>query len=342
MVGKAKCIGHTSNAVDYGREKEGSQEISRNKLIGNSGYDIEQEFKVYQNLNSNTKLNTISVVLSPDPDDGRRLTNQDFKQITQNYLEKMNLKEHQHIAYLHKDRNHTHIHLYVNRIDDKGKAYNDSFIGKKTHHIADQIAKDKGLVSARDLMYERISNEKLNFKELKNSVYKKHQDVMFQRPKTFSNYIKQMNLKGLEVKPTINKQDQVQGFRILDSETKNDFKASEINRSMSIGNLVKQGLKNDLDKQLNTTLKTVVKKQDLGLAQDLKKTVTKGKPKSLGKEKQPLFKQKMSLKEHIEHSKIQDNIIENFRIGEQQYWNDLPKSEEKQIENKTFNKDNER
>ncbi|MCB6088260.1 relaxase/mobilization nuclease domain-containing protein, partial [Flavobacterium psychrophilum] len=237
MVGKAKSIGHTSNAVDYGKDKPNSQEISRNKLIGNSGYDIEQEFKVYQNLNSNAKFNTISVVLSPDPKDGRRLTNADYKEITNSYLEKMNLQENQHIAYVHRDRDHTHIHVYINRIDDKGKAYNDSFISKKTQHIVAEIAKEKGLISARDKMYQNINKQNSHLKEIKTEIFKKHQTVLKNNPGTFSKYKDEMKKLGLEVKPTINKQGEIQGFRIIDTETKNDFKASEINRSMSVGNL---------------------------------------------------------------------------------------------------------
>ena len=91
MIGKAKSIAHTSNAIDYGKDKAGSEEISRNNVIGKTGLEIENEFKVYQNLNSNAKLNTISVVISPEPEDGRRLTKEDFKSITNDYLRKMNL-----------------------------------------------------------------------------------------------------------------------------------------------------------------------------------------------------------------------------------------------------------
>jgi Relaxase/Mobilisation nuclease domain len=337
MVGKAKSISHTSNAIDYGKDKPSSQEISRNKLIGNSGYEIEQEFKVYQNLNSNTKFNTISVVLSPDPEDARKSTNHDFKEITNSYLEKMNLQENQHIAYVHRDRDHTHIHVYINRIDDKGKAYNDSFISKKTQHKVAEISREKGLISARDKMILNINKEKLHLKEVKSQIFKKHQDVMRTNPKSLSNYTHAMAKLGLEVKPSINKQGEIQGLRIVD-ESKNDLKASEVDRSMSIGNLMKKGLKNDLNQELKGNLKTISKKQDLGLAKDLKKSITKGKSKSFGKEKQPLFKSKMTLKERIAYSKIEDNIIENNNIKYQEYWNDQPK----QMENKNLNKDNER
>lgn len=32
----------------------------------------------------------------------------------------------------YQDKDHKHIHLYVNRIDFKGVSYNDSFIGKRS------------------------------------------------------------------------------------------------------------------------------------------------------------------------------------------------------------------
>ncbi|WP_445709787.1 relaxase/mobilization nuclease domain-containing protein [Flavobacterium sp.] len=343
MVGKAKSIAHTSNAVDYAKDKLHAEEISRHNVIGNTGLEIENQFKVYQNLNSNTKLNTISVVLSPEPEDGRKLTNDEFKEITQNYLDKMNLKEHQHIAYVHKDRDHTHIHLYVNRIDNKGKAYNDSFIGKKTHQKAHEIAKEKGLVSAREKMFQNINREKLNLKELKNEIFKKHQSVMRHNPKSFDNYIKQMNLQGLEIKPTINKQGQIQGFRVTDLKTNNNFKMSEVNRSMSVGNLIKGGLKNDLDNQLTKTLKTTQNKQNLAV--DLKKTIApKSNNQIKGKDNKIILdKEKLSKKEYLDYRKFEENVIQpNYIIEQQKYWNEERPKEIDNENNKNINKDNER
>ncbi|WP_130734469.1 relaxase/mobilization nuclease domain-containing protein [Flavobacterium sp. J27] len=343
MVGKAKSIAHTSNAVDYAKDKLHAEEILRHNVIGNTGLEIENQFKVYQNLNSNTKLNTISVVLSPEPEDGRKLTNDEFREITQNYLDKMNLKEYQHIAYVHKDRDHAHIHLYVNRINDKGKAYNDSFIGKRTQQKAHEIAKDKGLISAREKMIQNINREKLNLKELKNEIFRKHQSVMMQKPKSFDNYIKQMNLQGLEVKPTINRQGQIQGFRVTDLRTNNNFKMSEVNRSMSVGNLIKNGLKNDLDNQLNKTLKTSQNKQNLAI--DIKKTIAR-ESNNLIKNKDAkmiLGKEKLTKKEYLDYRKFEEDVIQpHYVVEHQKYWNEERPKEIDNENNRNINKDNER
>ncbi|MFH6965906.1 MULTISPECIES: relaxase/mobilization nuclease domain-containing protein [Flavobacterium] len=253
MVGKAKSIAHTSNAVNYGKDKLNAEEISRHNVIGSTGLEIENEFKVYQNLNLNTKMNTISIVLSPSPEDGRKLSREEFKAISDDYLKKMNLQDHQHVAYVHRDTDHTHIHLYVNRINSKGVAYNDSFISKRTQQKTHEIAKERGLVSAKEVM---ASNDLL-----KSKIFEKHLEVLKQQPQSFQDYIKQMDLKGLEVKPTINRQGQIQGFRVRDLNTNKDFKASECHRSMSASNLLKIGINNDLGYNVDTTLKRAQGKQ---------------------------------------------------------------------------------
>ncbi|MFH7010215.1 relaxase/mobilization nuclease domain-containing protein, partial [Flavobacterium plurextorum] len=67
-------------------DKLNAEEISRHNVIGSTGLEIENEFKVYQNLNLNTKMNTISIVLSPSPEDGRKLSREEFKAISDDYL----------------------------------------------------------------------------------------------------------------------------------------------------------------------------------------------------------------------------------------------------------------
>ena len=63
----------------------------------------------------------------------------------------MKLINHQSIAFVHEDKKHKHIHLYVNRIDFNGNAYNDSFIGKKTQKIAEIVALKLGLKTVKEV-----------------------------------------------------------------------------------------------------------------------------------------------------------------------------------------------
>jgi Relaxase/Mobilisation nuclease domain len=352
MIGLAKACSGGGALANYVLDENKGYELDRNNLCGLTPKEIVEELKMIQDLNQKATNKTFSMVLSPDIKDGKNLSDNELKAMTHEYLNKLGIdtEKQQFVAFVHTEKEHKHIHIIANRVQPNGKLISDHHIGKRGQWVAHEIAKERGLISAKEKMFENIKNNeqnKGNLKMLKNEIFKKHQEVMRDKPRTFDNYIKQMNSKGLEVKPTINKQGEIQGFRVIDIETKNDFKASEINRSMSIVNLIKDGLKNDLKNKLNTTLKTTAKRQNLGLGQEIKKTINpKTKSKSFGKEKGKftLGKEKMSVKERIEYSKIEDNIIENFKIDQQNYWNDQPKFQEKQreIENKNLNKDNER
>lgn len=263
MIGKAKsCIGGGALANYVLGENKG-YELDRNLLCGTTPKEIVEEMKMIQDLNQRAINKTISLVLSPDIKDGKNLSDDELRTMTKDYMNKLGIdtEKQQYIAFVHTEKEHKHIHIIANRVKPNGKLISDNHIGKRAQWIAHEIAKEKGLVSAKERMFENIKNIEKGTDSLKTEIYKKHQEVLKQNPQSFQNWIKQMDLKGLEVKPTINKQGQIQGFRILDKETKNDFKASEIHRSMSASNLIKSGLKNDLNHNLDTTLKRVQSKQ---------------------------------------------------------------------------------
>jgi hypothetical protein len=350
MIGLAKACNGGGALANYVLDENKGYELDRNNLCGLTPKEIVEELKMIQDLNQKATNKTFSLVLSPDIKDSKNLSDDQLKAMTHEYLTKLGIDpvKQQYVAFVHTEKEHKHIHIISNRVQPNGKLISDHHIGKRGQWVAHEIAKERGLISAKEKMFENIKNieqNKGNLKILKNEIFKKHQEVMRDKPRTFENYMKQMNSKGLEVKPTINKQGEIQGFRVVDIESKNDFKASEINRSMSVGNLIKDGLKNDLNSQLNNTLKATTKSQNMVLGQEMKKTI-KPKSKNFGKQKdsKPLFKEKLSKKEILEFSKLQDIMIENFNIEHQNYWNAVTKIQESQreIENKTLNKHNER
>ncbi len=352
MVGLAKACSGGGALANYVLNENKGYELDRNNLCGLTPKEIVEEFKMIQDLNQRATNKTFNLVLSPDIKDGKNLSNHELKTMTQEYLTKLGIdtEKQQYVAFVHTEKEHKHIHIIANRVQPDGKLISDHHIGKRGQWIAHEIAKERGLVSAKEKMFENIKNNeqnKGNLKELKSEIFKKHQEVLKNNPGTFSKYKDEMKKLGLEVKPTINKQGEIQGFRIVDIETKNDFKASEVLRSMSINNLIKSGLKNDLNNQLNKPLQQQFKRQNLGqeLGQEIKSSL-KSKSKNFSKEKSKftLSKEKLTLKERIEYSKVEDIMIDNINIKHQEYWNDQPKFEElkQQLENKNHNKDNER
>lgn len=222
--------------MNYGWNEEKNAEVIHSQhLAGENPQEITDEFKIIQSQNQRTRRNTLSFVLSPSIEDGKELSKQELKEITKKFIKAMGLKERQAIAFVHRDKSHTHIHLYVNRIGFDGKTYNDNFIGKRSQHKAYEVAKEMGMTNARDIQYQRLDQ----IKEIRKEIKQLHENIMkTDRPKNFDAYIKRMKEKNVKVIPSINKQEKLQGFRF---EYKgHNLKGSEVHRSMSGGKLAIQ------------------------------------------------------------------------------------------------------
>lgn len=225
MIGKGQSISHGGAGIDYALKKEGSQIIDKQMIVGDNGTEIKNEFRTFQNLNHRCKNNDISFVLSPEPKDGRKLTEEDLKSISRDFLKKMDLDDRQSITVKHSDRDHAHLHIFVNRIDANGNAYKDKHIGYKSQNIADKIAVERNLTRARDV--EDLN--KSNFKEIKTEILRRSEIAISHKPRDLNDYIELMKANKVEVVPTINKAGKMQGLRV--KLQGHDFKASEIHRT---------------------------------------------------------------------------------------------------------------
>jgi len=233
MIGKGHAISRTKVSISYGWNQEKEAEIVlKEHLAGDTPDEITEEFKIIQSQNQRCHNNTLSFIISPTIEDGKDLSKKDLGEIARKFLKEMNLQNHQAIGFVHRDKAHTHIHIYANRIGFDGKAYNDSFIGKRSQIAADNVAKELGLKRVRDVQQEKAQELKGLRQEIKNI----NDRVLQSKPKSLDDYMKKMKEHKVEVIPTINKSNQLQGFRV---EYKGvNLKASEVDRSMSGNRLI--------------------------------------------------------------------------------------------------------
>tara|TARA_R110002012_G_scaffold253877_1_gene432930 strand:- start:31008 stop:31832 length:825 start_codon:yes stop_codon:yes gene_type:complete len=234
MIGKGSSISSTLGALRYGNNQEKKAEQVYSDLItGETAEEITQEFKAVQELNQNCERNTLSFILSPTVTDGAQMNTEDLGKLTKTFIQHMKLQDRQAVGYVHRDKAHTHVHLYVNRIDLKGKAYNDSFIGKQSQLAAERTAKQMGIQTVQDVQLEK--NKALA--HTRGEIHKAHQQAIQGPSKDLQTYINRMQKQQITVVPVINKSKQLQGFRF---EYKGqNIKGSEVHRSMSASNLLK-------------------------------------------------------------------------------------------------------
>lgn len=272
MIGKGKSISHTRASMSYGWNQEKDAKIVLKEFLhGDSPAEITKEFKMLQDQNHNCTKNTLSFILSPTIEDGRKLDKDKLQTITKRFIHEMKLSERQAIAFVHRDKEHKHIHLYVNRIDFRGVAYNDSFIGKRSQLAAEKVAEHMGLTTVKQVQFEK----EFNLKELRTEIKRRHDLTMKHlQPKSFDAYIKAMETNGVKVMPTINKQNNLQGFRFeFDGH---NLKGSEVHRNMSIGNIGKQmGQLEGIKSLKNSTVGVTLAGNTVGLAPKLALKLTK-------------------------------------------------------------------
>ncbi|MBM7421050.1 MULTISPECIES: relaxase/mobilization nuclease domain-containing protein [Chryseobacterium] len=247
MIGMAQSCKGGAALGNYVMQDEKGYELCRNGVCGEDSKEILQEMKIIQDLNQNAQNKTFSLVLSPEKSEGQKLSNKELREITRDFMKKLNIdpEKQQFIAFVHTEKSHKHIHIIANRVQDNGKLISDHFIGKKAQWAAHEVAKENGLISAKEIMINKlqtIEQGKDLDRAVKNEILKKHEFVINQNPKSMELYMKKMEELGVKVTPTINKQGQIQGHRMMDLATGKDFKASEVHRNLGLKKIMENGI----------------------------------------------------------------------------------------------------
>ncbi|GAP80976.1 relaxase/mobilization nuclease domain-containing protein [Porphyromonas gingivalis] len=101
------------------------------ELIDSSGVRTESINHIVQSFIDQTKLNPrVSKVvghisLSFSAQDSSKLNNEWMAKVAREYMDKMGIKDTQYIIGRHFDKEHPHVHIAFNRIDNNGKTISD-------------------------------------------------------------------------------------------------------------------------------------------------------------------------------------------------------------------------
>lgn len=238
MIAKGKSISHLSASITYALGREEAIILDKN-IASETPHQVAKEFKLFQDLNQRCERNNLSFVLSPTIQDGQKLSLEQLEIINKSFLEKMKLESHQYIAFVHQNTEHKHIHLYVNRINYQGKAYNDNFISNRSAHVAESIANDMGLQTAREVQQGRQQKRQIDYPQMKHIKELAKATLREQGVNSVDKFVTSFNQAGAEngfrTEAYNNKSGAFQGLRFYAGETK--FKASEIDRALSKQNI---------------------------------------------------------------------------------------------------------
>lgn len=152
-------IGRGSNlfgALAYNQLKvdnENGEILLMNKMIETTdgNYTVAQlvkSFEPYLIANKNTEKTTLHISLNPDPKD--KVSDEDFVQIAQEYMNAMGFGEQPFVVFKHTDISRTHIHIVSIGVDEMGKKISDKFEKRKSMKICREIERKYRLKNASD------------------------------------------------------------------------------------------------------------------------------------------------------------------------------------------------
>ncbi|HEY8657824.1 MAG TPA: relaxase/mobilization nuclease domain-containing protein [Hanamia sp.] len=192
------------------------------------------DFNLQRKYNPNLGQAVGHIALSWSMNDLSKLNDEVMVNMAKEYLQKMKIQDTQYLIVKHQDRDHPHIHIVYNRVDNNGKTIADNFQKQRNVKVCKDMTLKHGL-------YMSPGKEQVNRKQLKGQDKIKYE--LFDAIKAASKKVKILN----ELKQVLAKQgigmlykyksgtNEIQGISFSKGEYK--FKGSEIDRSLSYAKL---------------------------------------------------------------------------------------------------------
>ena len=125
MIGKIKKGSGFKGCVNYVLGKEQAVLLHADGVLTESRSDIIRSFCMQTGMNPDLKKPVGHIALSYSPVDAPKLTDGKMVQLAQEYMREMKITDTQYIIVRHQDREHPHVHIVFNRIDNNGKTISD-------------------------------------------------------------------------------------------------------------------------------------------------------------------------------------------------------------------------
>ena len=210
--------------------KKGTELIDSSGVRTDDISHIIQSFIDQTNLNSRVSKVVGHISLSFSTQDSLKLSNEFMTQVAREYMEKMGIKDTQYIIGRHFDKDHPHVHIAFNRIDNHGKTISD----KNDRFRSEKICKE--LTTKYDLYFasgkEKIKEHRL--KEPDKTKYEIYQALREKIPKSrnWKSLLAHLRNEGIDVRFKYKGNTQeVQG--IIFEKNGYHFNGSKVDRSCS-------------------------------------------------------------------------------------------------------------
>ena len=236
MIGKIKKGSGFKGCVNYVLGKEQAALLHAEGVLVESKQDIIRSFCMQTEMNPGLKKPVGHIALSYSVVDAPKLTDEKMVQLAQEYMREMKITDTQYIIVRHQDREHPHVHIVFNRIDNNGKTISDSNDMYRNEQVCKKLKEKHGLYFAKGK--EQVKQHRL--KEPDKTKYEIYTAVKNEigKLRNWQQLKEQLTEKGIGIQFKYKGQtDEIQGVSFSKGEYM--FKGSEIDRSFSYSKLDK-------------------------------------------------------------------------------------------------------
>jgi hypothetical protein len=176
---------------------------------------------------------------------GEKIAEETMIEIAKKYLQELKIDNTQYAITKHTDKDHQHLHILANLVNNNGQAIKDNWIGLKGKKAAQKLTLKYNLKIAEGKDLDKIHLGNLNEKEA--SRYTIYQAILQTLPhcRNLDELKYRLQKQSIETLYKYKGQtDELQGISFKIGEYK--FKGSEIDRKFSIKNLEKQIQQNNI------------------------------------------------------------------------------------------------
>ena len=271
MIAKIMKGSGFKGVINYILEPKKGTELIDSLGVRTDGINhIVQSFIDQTELNPRVSKVVGHISLSFSVQDSPKLNNEWMAQIAREYMEKMGIKDTQYIIGRHFDKEHPHIHIAFNRIDNNGKTISDRNDRFRSEKICKELTAKHGLYFADGK--EKVKEHRL--KEPDKTKYEIYQALKAEitRCRDWKTLLSHLKMQDIDVRFKYKGNSQeVQG--IIFEKNGYLFNGSKVDRSFSYSKIDFALQQNDREheQQMQGTINLIsnVAEVTSGLANDL-------------------------------------------------------------------------
>ena len=236
MIGKIKKGSGFKGCVNYVLGKEQAALLYADGVLTESRGDIIRSFCMQTGMNPDLKKPVGHIALSYSAVDAPKLSDEKMIQLAQEYMREMKITDTQYIIVRHQDREHPHVHIIFNRIDNNGKTISDKNDMYRNEQVCKKLKTKHGLYFAGGK--EQVKQHRL--KEPDKSKYEIYNAVKNEigKSKNWQQLQERLAEKGITIRFKYKGQtSEIQGVSFSKGEY--TFKGSEIDRNFTFSKLDK-------------------------------------------------------------------------------------------------------